>query len=428
MDAYDSTWQNTILPLLRDSNCTNLNQEYSRLVNEWNRSKEERATFWRNLQNNEIKEDRILLNKKRMQVLRHNVVKQINMTVEDYTLQTEEDIASDRLQDNVECLTPAKASGSRSSLSSHPVSLPNMTETSPPLFNPSTIGVGVKVISQNCNINEPHNEKTSAVPQSLPTSPRAETNEKAKRRSDFMQTSKAPKQRKYDSQSEDKNGNEQGEDICKDGASLSLNELDGPKNASCQKEMQHLAEDYDADDTGYSSSDLYEADDLLHLTLLEVQEEEVQAESQESNYEADNTTMSGNFSVKKFRNKKRQQSFNACSKKSFQKRFESLGSKWELSTGTVVEDKLYEIGQEYKFYSPIHSFMVDCNDTEVARHFTELEWNEICGEWPMTQLEGNTIDYIESFSDVESVESLKELLKERPKETEEQLVFRCLED
>ncbi|KAF9086308.1 hypothetical protein BGX27_003225 [Mortierella sp. AM989] len=97
------------------------------------------------------------------------------MTAEDHTLQTEEGIASDRLQDsNVEYFTQAKASGSRSSSCSHPTSLPNMTETAPPLFSPSK-GVGVEVISQNRNINDSHIEKTSAVPQS----PRAETNKKS---------------------------------------------------------------------------------------------------------------------------------------------------------------------------------------------------------------------------------------------------------
>ncbi|KAF9176093.1 hypothetical protein BGZ49_006721, partial [Haplosporangium sp. Z 27] len=60
-----------------------------------------------------------------------------------------------------------------------------------------------------------------------------------------------------------------------------------PKNASCRKETQHLVEDegvedYDVDDTGYSSSDLYEVDDLSNLTQLGVQGKEVQAESQES--------------------------------------------------------------------------------------------------------------------------------------------------
>ncbi|KAF9415975.1 hypothetical protein BGZ76_004726, partial [Entomortierella beljakovae] len=206
----------------------------------------------------------------------------------------------------------------------------------------------------------------------------------------------------------------------------------GVQNVSRQRETQHLVEDedveeYNADDTGYSSSDLYEEDDLSHLTRLGVQGEEAQSESQESSHQVDSTTMTYNFNVKKLKNKKCRP-FDARSKKSFQKRFESLGSKWKLSTGTVVEDRLYEVGQEYEFYSPIHSFMVDCNDTEVAKHFTEFEWNEICGEWPVAQLEGNTIDYIESFSDVESIDDLEKLLKQRPKDAEEQLVFRCLED
>ncbi|KAG0013175.1 hypothetical protein BGZ82_002275 [Podila clonocystis] len=254
----------------------------------------------------------------------------------------------------------------------------------------------------------------------------------AKRQPKSLQTSNIAKQRKYDYQHEDDTDSEL-EDGYGDGASSRSDELvDRPKMARRQKEKQRLeddedVEDYDADDTGYSSTDLYEPDDLSHLTQLGDQEEEDQAESQESDSEVDSATIARDLPVKKLKTVKCRP-FDVPSKKSFQRRFESLGSKWILSTSTVVEDKLYEIGLASEFYSPIHSFMVDCDDAQVARNFTELEWNEICGEWPTTQIPAKTVDYVESFSDVESLQNLEELLKQRPKDIEEQLVYRCLED
>ncbi|KAF9084760.1 hypothetical protein BGX29_002355 [Mortierella sp. GBA35] len=176
----------------------------------------------------------------------------------------------------------------------------------------------------------------------------------AKRQPKSLQTSKVAKQRKYDFQPKDDQDSELSEDSLRDRASSRSDELVvRPKAVSRRKEKPQFevddVEDDDAGDTEHSLTDLYELDDLSHLTQLGTQREEVQSESQESDREVDKADMARDLSVKKLKIVK-YRPFDVHSKISFQRRFESLGSKWVLSASTVVEDKLYEIGMASEFY------------------------------------------------------------------------------
>ncbi|KAI9241691.1 MAG: hypothetical protein BYD32DRAFT_405323 [Podila humilis] len=66
--------------------------------------------------------------------------------------------------------------------------------------------------------------------------------------------------------------------------------------------------------------------------------------------------------------------FNVKAKASFQRRYKSIGRKWELSSsGKFVEDLLFYIGMNCEYYHPLHSVMVDCDDKWLASQFTAKE-------------------------------------------------------
>ncbi|KAG0041311.1 hypothetical protein BGZ83_002010 [Gryganskiella cystojenkinii] len=120
--------------------------------------------------------------------------------------------------------------------------------------------------------------------------------------------------------------------------------------------------------------------------------------------------------------------FDEKAKASFRKRYENTGRKWELSSGKIVEDAIFEIGMKTKFVNPIHSFMIDCDDHWLQEHFTSQEWAEICAEWPEVSVSVELSTYIESFGDVQTISQLEKLLSVRPEGLEERLVYQCLLD
>ncbi|CAB5359622.1 unnamed protein product [Rhizophagus irregularis] len=64
----------------------------------------------------------------------------------------------------------------------------------------------------------------------------------------------------------------------------------------------------------------------------------------------------------------------------FTQRFQSMKSykKWKLSTGTYVEDVLYNLGKKCRYHNLVHSFIIDLGDKFVQSGFTSDEINEIC--------------------------------------------------
>ncbi|KAF9581947.1 hypothetical protein BGW38_000858 [Lunasporangiospora selenospora] len=126
--------------------------------------------------------------------------------------------------------------------------------------------------------------------------------------------------------------------------------------------------------------------------------------------------ITNNSSVSRKKRKAKARAFDRSSRGSFERRYKALGRKWTLSSGTVVEDRLYEIGLDCDIYLPIHSFMVDTDDRWLEEQFDPEDWLEICSNWP------------ESFDGVTDLDSLLKAITQRPEEIEKRLVFRCLED
>lgn len=55
----------------------------------------------------------------------------------------------------------------------------------------------------------------------------------------------------------------------------------------------------------------------------------------------------------------------------------SESKKWKLSTGTVVEDVMYEYGRRLVKQAIVHLFIIDPEDSATADLFTKAEWLEI---------------------------------------------------
>ncbi|GBC08128.1 hypothetical protein RclHR1_07920003 [Rhizophagus clarus] len=66
------------------------------------------------------------------------------------------------------------------------------------------------------------------------------------------------------------------------------------------------------------------------------------------------------------------------------------GYMWKLSSGRIVEEELFKLGNDLEFEHAIHSFILDVEDEIIMGHFTEKELEEI---------EGTTIPEVPDFSD-----------------------------
>ncbi|CAG8486407.1 11569_t:CDS:2 [Racocetra fulgida] len=54
-----------------------------------------------------------------------------------------------------------------------------------------------------------------------------------------------------------------------------------------------------------------------------------------------------------------------------------LNKKWQLTTGKIVEDTIYEYGINLGEESLIHSWILDLEDVRLQQLFTTDEWHEI---------------------------------------------------
>ncbi|KAG0214571.1 hypothetical protein BGX31_001080 [Mortierella sp. GBA43] len=118
------------------------------------------------------------------------------------------------------------------------------------------------------------------------------------------------------------------------------------------------------------------------------------------------------------------------SRRSFGERFQGLGQKWVLSSGTVVENVIFNWGNaDQDTYSPLHSFMVDLNDPDHKKLFTDEDWSEIISDLPSQALYSKeTQKYMEIFEDVKTLPDLSEALRQRPMDTESRIVHCCLQN
>ncbi|KAF8923991.1 hypothetical protein BGZ58_002310 [Dissophora ornata] len=63
---------------------------------------------------------------------------------------------------------------------------------------------------------------------------------------------------------------------------------------------------------------------------------------------------------------------------SFRRKFSSFSDEpWILSSGTVVDDVLWEYALSLQTETAIHSFVIDCGNSRVKNLFKENDWNEI---------------------------------------------------
>ncbi|KAL0086102.1 hypothetical protein F4703DRAFT_1853909 [Phycomyces blakesleeanus] len=119
----------------------------------------------------------------------------------------------------------------------------------------------------------------------------------------------------------------------------------------------------------------------------------------------------------------------ARGKASFTRRFQTLGDKWILSSGTVVEEVLYEAGMECAVYNAVHSFMIDMNDPWIKDKFLASDWAEISRDPPAyPPIPEAGVAYLSSFDHVRTVRELETALQTRPIDSESQLVHQCLVD
>lgn len=160
----------------------------------------------------------------------------------------------------------------------------------------------------------------------------------------------------------------------------------------------------------------------------------------------------------------------ARGKASFTKRFHSLGDKWTLSSGTVVEEVLYEAGMEcvvYKYVSvcnsslilvttqnniaeslphmhiffhlvsyflffltsAVHSFMIDMADPWIRGKFSASDWAEMSRDSPSyPSVPDVAVAYLSSFDHVLTLQELETALQTRPSDSESQLVHQGLLD
>ncbi|KAF8951288.1 hypothetical protein BGZ46_004078, partial [Entomortierella lignicola] len=120
-------------------------------------------------------------------------------------------------------------------------------------------------------------------------------------------------------------------------------------------------------------------------------------------------------------------SFTENGRRSLQGRFSSLGTKWVLESGTIVEDALYEAGEKLLVYHPIHSFMIDLQDTYTQKLFSIQDWDEIKNDIPRTTpYADSTKAYLDTFTNVKTTERLRAMLKTHPDDVEMELDYICL--
>ncbi|KAF9093071.1 hypothetical protein BGX27_001675, partial [Mortierella sp. AM989] len=114
-------------------------------------------------------------------------------------------------------------------------------------------------------------------------------------------------------------------------------------------------------------------------------------------------------------------------KRSFQGRYQSLGQKWVLGSGIIVEDVLFDAGKQLAVYHPIHSFMIDTSDLYTKSLFTADDWNEIISGIPRTQSYSPEASlYLDGFDEIKSTKDLRSALKIRPDHPEQEIIHSCL--
>ncbi|CAB4488879.1 unnamed protein product [Rhizophagus irregularis] len=104
----------------------------------------------------------------------------------------------------------------------------------------------------------------------------------------------------------------------------------------------------------------------------------------------------------------------------FTQRFQSMKSykKWKLSTGTYVEDVLYNLGKKCRYHNLVHSFIIDPGDKFVQSGFTSDEITEIRetkSMYELPKIDDDLLEYIDSFAKDSTKDIRKALYSSHPR-------------
>ncbi|KAF9996567.1 hypothetical protein BGZ65_007847, partial [Modicella reniformis] len=119
--------------------------------------------------------------------------------------------------------------------------------------------------------------------------------------------------------------------------------------------------------------------------------------------------------------------FSEIGRRSLQRRYSTLGLKWVLESGTIVEDVLFAAGEKLSVYHPIQSFMIDIQDRYTQGLFSEQDWTEIKRDIPSsTPYTEAAVEYLDTFDTVTTINDLRTRLRTRPDNVELELIHTCL--
>ncbi|KAG0265239.1 hypothetical protein BGZ95_003389 [Linnemannia exigua] len=102
--------------------------------------------------------------------------------------------------------------------------------------------------------------------------------------------------------------------------------------------------------------------------------------------------------------------------------------KWQLDSGTVVEDVLLKAGLELTVDHPIRSFMIDLQDKYTESLFSPQDWTEIKSNLPPSATYSTeTAAYLDTLEDIIQEQDIISVLDSRPCHPEKAIVRRCVE-
>ncbi|KAF9579608.1 hypothetical protein BGW38_004066, partial [Lunasporangiospora selenospora] len=156
--------------------------------------------------------------------------------------------------------------------------------------------------------------------------------------------------------------------------------VDPDDNESDKGEKEETVRSSDNDGNGYTTTDFYEPDDLSHLDRLGGQADNGQAADEDSDADGE----------------------------------DNVAKALKCDSEVVFQKTLIMSSPQLTMSSPVHSFMIDCDDKGLATKFTASEWREVCEEWPETMISTEFSKYIEPFADVDTLTGVKEALCARP--------------
>ncbi|RUP51179.1 hypothetical protein BC936DRAFT_149500 [Jimgerdemannia flammicorona] len=98
--------------------------------------------------------------------------------------------------------------------------------------------------------------------------------------------------------------------------------------------------------------------------------------------------------------------------------------KWKLQSGRFVEDILYQLGLKCRFHHPVHSFIIDGEDSFTNEAFTEEEMEEIFGKengQDPPEIEEELLAYINTFAKATIILTKYSSVQDSTKEIREEL-------